>query len=169
MWVGVFALLFGFATFLDEFYLSEQTKSRLRGFFVRLVARLDPDQSAGDVRDIFSGLPTMFGELIAMVFVLAATLGLGFVAVHNDVLAIILLPIVAILVTMSCLYIFALGPFVVLLSLLIISIGMFKLIRWILGHIAQKSSDPKKSPFKYICLLGGLWLLVAKLVIEIAK
>ncbi len=69
-------------------------------------------------------------------------------------------------------YSLALVPFflaILLMVLFTVAMLTFRLLQATLHAVFSPASDPKKSPFKFATSMMGLWILIAKLILEIAK
>lgn len=167
-WLAAAALTVGAGAFLDEYYVGDAVRDATRR---RVAAWL---QTLNSPKSKFEELVRKLKE--ASILTALSVLPLAFYAITYAIWKLgahVLAGVLFILVFLTLLvYSVFFIPliFVCLLALLSVFTTLsFKFVELLIWLVFKPAADPKRSPFKFTTGMAGLWILAAKLGVELTK
>ena len=173
VWVASAAVLVGLGAFLDEYYVGNAARARVREQISRTLQRIEG--SGKRVREL-TGL--FWGASAGL------CLGIGFFAAVSSerrllrlpgelsqkhaVLGVLAIPLVLMEVVQALLE-SAVSLVVMAASVWVFVELSFNACKFVLWLVFKPAAEPQRSPFKFLTSMLGLWVLVGKLLVELAK
>lgn len=167
IWIAGAALCVGIGTFLDEYYVGNPARERARNRLAGGLKRLEDAPSK--LRSLRELTPILWHLLWGLIPLSVYEVGHRMPAGKYHGLADSLIVLALLLGLWYSGFLL-----LMLVPLLIIAVGivgaaMFHASKLILWVLFRPAADPSKSPFKFISAMLGLWVLLAKFLVEIWK
>jgi hypothetical protein len=171
IWLAGAALSVGVGTFFDEYYVGNPARERARAHLASGLKRLEDAPSK--LKTLMSVLrelkPILWYFLWGLIPLTVYEIGHRIPAGKYHGLADSLIVLALLLgCWYSILLLLMLIPLSVLVVYMVGAITFYtsKLILWVLF---KPAADPTKSPFKFASTMLGLWVLLAKFLVEVLK
>jgi ABC-type uncharacterized transport system fused permease/ATPase subunit len=164
------ALIVGIGAFLDEYYVGEGSRDAVRQRIQNFLQSLDDPRSR--MKDLIQKFKES-ARALALTILAAVLFGIMYAIWKwlpggHFVVIILSLIVVPGLPLIFLLWIPLLMMFVVGIICFIASLT-FKFVELIISAVFRPAADPKRSPFKFATGMVGLWVLIAKFGLELAK